>query len=266
MTVQNQIKQIVNEINEFKKINRIELFDKNKSFYQKAINTISSLDELDDETLLEIFNDLKLVQANLLKLINPQKDIVEVLYKGGVKFSDMKNITKITNFEGENEIFALFDPAMIADYDKATIIEQEEFERTMQSAKFARSESQSGLKSLGHNAKILCKVWINQHTFDTTFSHELKIGSSPSRIGFIQLVPKTSGPIVLLATHFIKDGLHHSNVKQKEYATLPLFNKLASPAKLYQQFSAIARTKHTKPVLQAHKDEMPLNIPKQNRS
>lgn len=266
MTVQNQIKQIINEINEMKKNNKVELFDKNKSFYQKAVNTMSSLDELDDETLLEIFNDLKMVHANLLKLINPQKNTVEVMYKGGIKFKDFKNLTKINNFEGENEIYALFDPTMIADYEKATIIEQEDFKRTMQSAKFCRSEGQSGLKSLGHNAKIVCKVWLNQHTFETTFSHELKIGSSPSRIGFIQLVPNTSGPIIMLATHFIKDGFHHSNVKQKEYATLHLFNKLVSPAKLCQQFGAIVRTNHTKLVLQGHKNEPCLVVAKQNHS
>ncbi len=157
-----------------------------------------------------------------------------VTYPGGIRFSDLKeHLIPIDKAQTTCPKFMYFNRNCIKNFSKAH--DKERFDALIEQGKIhsvGSSKNDEGLKPLGMNNK--CHVIVNgKHVFERPFSHELKVKGCVSRVLIYKLSPllekyqatrsnnklrnrhaRQAGPILYVASNYIKKGLHdHQTLK-----------------------------------------------------
>lgn len=145
----------------------------------------------------------------------------EIIYPGGVKFSDFAGLIEIPVSRGKHKTYILFNENVIKDYDQCDVVEKKQFETTVLRGKFCFKQG-SGLKYLPKST-IDCLVRINNKDYKFKITCELKI-LSENRIGFYTLKPITDGPEILVACSYIKKGFHSVASVKKTYSSNDLLH------------------------------------------
>lgn len=145
----------------------------------------------------------------------------EIFYPGNISFSQFKgkNIIPLQTNNLKNTIYIFYDKSQIQDYCKATEEEIQSFNKILENPKFCRAKDDIGVKMIKNNPPK-CKIQINENEcFESSLKYEFKIlgNGKKGRIVLYELNSKNKGPLILVASHYLLNGLHSSSAKNKIY-------------------------------------------------
>lgn len=161
-------------------------------------------------------------QVKSKKDFTKKKNNYSGLYLDTLKFSDLKDLTQITNpFQHTKmPLYLLFNPDFIKKYDKASKEVQTSFEHlVLNQVKFCRDTNETGIKSIA-KCKVSIQLNINNIFYHVPITHELKVVNHPHRIGLFPLQPSIGqSPTILIAALYVEDGFKNEKNKKLLHIT-----------------------------------------------
>lgn len=148
----------------------------------------------------------------------------KTIYPGNICLNDILNKKSSFLYEVEsskqykNKLFILYEPNNIQNYQDAKEDEQA-FKNILVCPKFCAKENDIGIKRFGKKGPV-CEIKINGLDYKSKITCEMKIKGQgkEGRVGLFELKPlHGQGPTILVASHYIKKGLHKASAVKKTY-------------------------------------------------
>lgn len=135
-----------------------------------------------------------------------------------------------------------FDPSCVENYQSATGIEMDSFNKIFENPTFCRNENDCGIKKIKYNPPKCLVTFVdksnNVTSVEAVIKYEMKIKgkSKEGRIGLCEVnINQEESQTFLVATNYFKKGLHSSKDLKKVYnATIRhtgFFSKSTSSSK-----------------------------------
>ncbi|MDQ2994846.1 MAG: hypothetical protein M3R00_07900 [Pseudomonadota bacterium] len=173
-------------------------------------------------------------------------------YPGNLSFNALmqtKKLHEVNNSHQKKSTYIYFCEDFIVDFQKCDATLQDKFNRLFQEGfiNTAGAKNNQGIKFLGSKSNLpKCQIKFAKGEYSTSITHELKIMGTKDRIGVVVLKPLADGPEILIATHFIKGGIHNNKHNGKSLTTKELRCEKqpdATPAKLLTKNGFFKATK-----------------------